>query len=168
MGSQSRRPGCRISRWRACGRWWRGGGVWLVLAFSCMTECCKVLVLGRCISWGQKHKYEAFCLLCLEFYGAVTAQEEPWRAWVFGGWASWDGSPSWGAWQFTLNRGGERAGRASRALGLGATPVLPGPAGELGPAPGGRHSVWLPISKARSTVVPTFPVVIHLQPVQKY
>ena len=73
-----------------------GGGVWLVLAFSCMTECCKILVLGRCISWGQKHKYEVFCLLCLEFYGAVTTQEEPWHAWVFGGWASWDGSTSWG------------------------------------------------------------------------
>lgn len=23
--------------------------------------------------------YEAFCLLCLEFYGAVTAQEEAWQ-----------------------------------------------------------------------------------------
>lgn len=27
-----------------------GGGVWLVLAFSCITECCRVLVVGRCIS----------------------------------------------------------------------------------------------------------------------
>lgn len=33
-----------------------GGGVWLVLAFSCVTEYCRVLVLGRCIS-GRPEAY---------------------------------------------------------------------------------------------------------------